>query len=280
MSLPARTMARVVVAVDQGGGDDFVLELARQIVPTGALEMLGLFVENARLLEHAQSRLAREVMLSGRERRLEPQGLERQLRAEAARARAQFESAANRIGVAHGFQIARGDIAVELLRRATEAQALIVSLAEEASRVGYGLGAALREVLAAPLPLLLIARRGWLLGESIAVVVGNDAEDDATLAAAARIARLSHSPIVALAAAANVKARAHAAERVAAALAGSGVTHVETVMLSEPTPSSIVTAARAWRARLVVLPAPSTDLAVELIARLSSALLLVGPGKR
>ena len=281
MSLPVRTTSRVVVAVDRGDGQDYVLELAREIVPAAVFEMLGLFVENTRLLEHAKSRFAREIMLSGRERPLDVRSLERQLRAEATQARTEFEAAAARIGVPHAFQVARGDFATELLRRATEAEALIVSLTEEVNLIGHGLDAALRELIAAPLPLLLIARRGWLRGESIAMVVGHDDAPEAMLEAAARIARLSHSPIVMLATGASAAERERTTERTLEGLAERGVKGVETVLLNELTAANVAAAARAWRARLVVLPsAGPTGLAADLLGRLSSALLLVGSKPR
>ncbi len=272
MNLPVTTTSRVVVAVDRGNEQGFVLELARQIVPAAALEMLGLYVENARLLEHAKSRFAREIMLSGRERPLEAAALERQLRAEATRARAQFETAAARIGVAHEFLVARGNVATELLRHAAEAEGLIVSLAEDATGIGTGLAAALGELLAAPLPLLLIARPGWLLGESIAVVVDEHGAEQETLAVAARIARLSRSPLVALA----------AAGKPLESLSRSGPRGTQTVIIGELTTANVVAAARQWRARLIVLPASLVQpgLAADLVARLPSALLIVGAKRR
>ena len=112
----AQKRSRVLVALDAPDAKEFALDLARLVSLTTAPELLGLFVESTRLLEYAGSRLAREIMLTGRERPLERALLERQLRAESAQARAWFDAAATRLGLEHTFEVARGDFGAELAR--------------------------------------------------------------------------------------------------------------------------------------------------------------------
>src|SRR3970040_589441 len=147
--------SRVVVALALADGWNFALELARYVALTSTTELLGLFVENTRILEHAQSRVAREVMLTGRERPLERTALERQMRAQSAQMRASFEAAASRLGFPHAFQVARGEIGAEWVQCAGEAEALVVGLAKEFRRTSEWLRAAPPRLFAAPLPL------GW-----------------------------------------------------------------------------------------------------------------------
>ena len=80
----------------------------------------------------------------------------------------------------------------------------------------------------------------------------------------------------------SAETRERASKHFAEALAGQGVSRAETVILNELTTTNVVAAARAWRARLVVLPSSSarTGLAADLVGQLSSSLLLVGAKKR
>jgi hypothetical protein len=279
VSVPAPARARVVIALHQGENQAFVLDLARQIASTAAPELLGLFIENVRLLALAKSRLAREVMLSGGERPLEAAALERQLRTVAARARAEFEGAAARLGMPHEFQIARGDVAAELLNRSAEAEALIVSLADEAERIGHGLAAAVHELCRARLPLLLLARPGWLGGHRIAVVVEEESAREGALEAAARIAGQSRSPVVALLAGGAARAPGRQTERISDVLARRGVKAVDIVTLGTLSAAGLVRAVRLWQAQLLVMPAVEAEapLVDELVRSLTSSLLLVRP---
>jgi hypothetical protein len=258
---------------------EFALDLARLVSLTAAPELLGLFVENARLLEHAGSRLAREIMLTGRERPLERAVLERQLRAQSALARASFEAAASRLGLPHTFQVARGDWVAELASRAAEAEALVVSLARETRRAELWLGATLRELLAAPLPLVLLAREGWLSGRSITGLIEEPRQAELVLEATARMAAHSESPIIVLLAGAAARAYGEDPAELTRELESRGLRSSTIVAVGDVEPGGIARAARACRARLVVLPAPGPDadpaLVVELLRRLPSALLLV-----
>jgi hypothetical protein len=218
-------------------------------------------------------------MLTGGERRLDRAVLERQLRAESAQARASFEAGATRLGLPHTFQVARGDVSAELARRAAEAEALVVSLAREARRAELWLGTALRKLLAAPLPRVLLAREGWLSGRSIAVLV--DAPHGAGLAleAAARIAAQSASPTSVLLAGAAARSYEEDPAELKRELESRGLASSTILSVGEGGLSSVARAARACSARLIVLPAAGpeidTPLIEGLLRRLSSALLLV-----
>jgi hypothetical protein len=279
VNIEARKTSRIVVALNPEDARDFALDLARFISLTTTPELLGLFVESAHLLEHARSRFAREIMLTGRERALDRAVLERALRAQSAQARAHFEAAAARLGLPHTFEVARGEVAAELLRCAAEAEALVVSLTREARGAGAWLGAALRQLFAAPLPLLLLAREGWLSGRSIAIVIEDAEVTELTLQVAARLAAHSKSPIAALLTGPAAGAHAQRHARVVRALQGRGIELSRIQVLGAHDASTIARAARACEARLLVLPSAEREtdapLIEELLRRLPSALLLV-----
>lgn len=275
----AQKRSRVLVALDAPDAKEFALDLARLVSLTTAPELLGLFVESTRLLEYAGSRLAREIMLTGRERPLERALLERQLRAESAQARAWFDAAATRLGLEHTFEIARGDFGAELARYAADVEALIVSFARVAQRADLELGSLLRELFAAPPPMVLLAREGWLSGRTIAVLVQDAHGSEPALEVADRIAAHSRSPITALLADAAANAYAENPAELVRELESPGLEPRTIVVVGKGGAAGIARAARACRARLIVLPAPASEadtvLVEELLRRSPAALLLV-----
>ena len=281
MNAETRRRSSVVVALDIHDDRGSAIELAGALARDGARELIGVFVEDAELLEHAGSRLAREVMLSGAERAFERAALERQLRAQAGRARASFEAATARLGLRYTFEVARGNIITEAIKRAAAAEALVLSIARDANRLGPSPVAMLRQIVAARLPLVLVAREGWLSGRSIAVIVDRADTVEFMLESAVRLAQRSQSPISVLVTAASEEDRTLLAGRVGNALRVRGMEHKEVVSLLRSEGREIALAASACQARLVVAPIPSEptelDLIEELWRRLPGALMLVQP---
>jgi len=193
----ASSPGRVVVALDTPSLDDLAIEVAREIARSPMLELLGLFVEDARLLEHASAPLAREIAMSGRARPLEASRLERELRARATLARGTFEEAATRAGLRHAFQVARGTLADELLRASVDAEALIIALdRRDAMRsAAVAAVAALAALPRARLRALLFARENPQSGEGILAVVEAGAAASEPLRVAARLAERATSPV-------------------------------------------------------------------------------------
>jgi hypothetical protein len=190
--------ARIVVALDPEAQHELALEIARHLPQNAATELLGLFVEDARLLAHASSRLAREIVLSGGERALERPALERQMRAQAAEQRRRFESAAVRLGLPHAFHVARGERFAELVREAADAEALVVTLAAHAAALRGWSASALRQLARAPLRSVLFAREGWVTGNRIVALLTRPERSAPSLQAAIRFARASRSPLTVL----------------------------------------------------------------------------------
>lgn len=278
----AREQSLVVIAVDASESGELVIELAGSLTDTPTPELLGLYVENALLLDHARSCRAREILLTGAERPLDRQSLTRQLHAQAERARMRFEAASNRLGLRNRFEIARGDIFAEPIRRAAAARALVVaprmlSSASSASLTGF-----LQQILDARLPLVLLAREGWRRGRNIAVVVDEFEAADAQLQAAARIAIQCGSSLTVLLTLPPDAEQPAFVRAVETALQGRGVEQCEIILVRSATPLAIGQAARACQARLLVVPAQAqaSQALRALFQGFPGTLLLVRPLQR
>jgi hypothetical protein len=272
LSARADTRPRILVAVD-ADTSDLPLEIARYLPRDAATELVGLFVEDRWLLEHATAGLAREIAYTGRARALERFRLEGQLRHRAAEARRRFEARAAHLALAHDFQVLRGDIVAELVREAANAEALVVSFAAAAASTWWA--RTLWDLLAAPVPALLVAREGWLTGRGVVTAFAKRV-DPRALDAGVRLARRSRSPLTVVLAADTEAERRELTESLQTQLAAdielSGVLPV-----AELSPATILHAARG--ARLLVLAhgrdAGDTELASELVAHTRLPLLLV-----
>ncbi len=98
---------RVVLALDVAARDAQSIAAAVELAARLGAEVLGLFLEDPRLLRWADLPVARQVSPWGKE--LEEVRLEAQLQAMAAQARADLERAAQRLGVAWRVQVLRGE---------------------------------------------------------------------------------------------------------------------------------------------------------------------------
>jgi nucleotide-binding universal stress UspA family protein len=282
VSTQPKTVSKVVIALDPADPSDFALEIARHLLGDLPTELLGLFIEDTLLLQHAGSRLAREVVLSGRERPLDPAALERQIRAQSAQVRACFERAAARLGLPHAFQVRRGEIVPELARQAAEAEALIVGLGKEAFGPRAWGGAAIQQLAGAPLRLLLFAREGWLAGSGILAVIEDVARATAILENAALLASHSGSPLTLLLTGEAANEGERLVARLSAAVQARGRPELRGEVMTAPSfgAEPILQAARSRNARLLVLPARRSprdvELVVELLRKIRSAVMLVG----
>jgi hypothetical protein len=268
MNAPA--MSRIVVALDPAGRGDFALEMAAFVSGDDALEIVGLFVEDTRLIEHARSPVAREVAFSGHERSLDLQSLERQIRAQASEARRRFETAAAKLGVRHAFQIARGEVLAEVSREAADAELLVVSFGVE-TRLRGGWGAPLEQLVRARLPALLFARESAPSG-GVLVVLETSVQAVAALTTAVRLAKRGRAPLMVLATTAVL-----GDPDVDAVLVAEGSAAPTLVAAERITAETIARAARG--ARLVILPsreaAADESLIGTLLAQLRAPLMLV-----
>lgn len=271
----------VVVALDAAEREDAAIELASLLVPAKAPELLGLFIENAQLLEHASSSRAREILLTGAERALDRAMLERQLRVQATRARTRFETASARLGLRHRFEITRGDVVTAAIDRAATAGALVLNVTRIMDTAGIWPARVLGQIVEARLPRVLLARAGWQSGRSIVVLVDDIVSAETMLEAAARFAGQSGTPVTVLLTASKEASLTAVQARIADALRRHGIDKSDVIVLPESTSGAIVRLANAWRPRLLVAPSPAKpkelSLVEALLRRMPGALMLVRP---
>jgi hypothetical protein len=263
--------SRVVVALDAPSFGDLAIEIAREIAKSPTVELLGIFVEDARLLEHARAPLAREIAVSGRARPLDESRLERALRAQATLARGIFEEAAARAGLRHTFQVARGALIDELLRAAADAEAVIVALGRRDGARAGGLAALARARLRA----LLFTRENEQTAGAILAVVEAGGTGGEPLRVAARLAQRARLPLRVL-----LEAGPRAEDVVRAQIAAlhrGGIAIELLPPAAELTPDTIARHARDTRLSIVpARGAPRDEPLIEhLLAKTRAALLLI-----
>jgi hypothetical protein len=270
-------MARIVIALDPGTASAAGLELVRHLSQDSGAELLGVLIEDVAVLEHAQSHLAREVLLSGVERQLEAAVLEKQIRAQAASARARFEQLARRLGLRHGFLAARGEMIGELIKSASGAQTLVVDVRTIHQHVSFS--ASIKRLIAARMPALLFAKERWTQGSGILAIVEDETGAEAVLGAALRIGASSRSPVTVLVPTAGEEAADALLGKVAAICATHGCNVDHVVAADVALADSIVRAAAQARAGLLVMQrredGQEAVLVAELLDRTASSLLLV-----
>jgi hypothetical protein len=126
----ADAIDRVFVALNSSPSSLAAAEQAADLAAKWRSELVGLFVEDPRLLGACERALGREVGLySGLSRDLGPRILERRYRAEAARIRAAIAKSAARARVRWSFRVGRGTVAGELLRLAEDHDLAVVGRA-------------------------------------------------------------------------------------------------------------------------------------------------------
>jgi len=270
-SSPPPSFARVVVALDTRSFGELALQVAREVARSPVFEILGLFVEDSNLLEHASAPLAREIALSGRIRPLEAGRLQRTLAAQATLARGIFEEAATRAGLRHAFRVARGSLVDELLRAAADAEALIVAL----RRRDRARAATLAALARAQLRALLFARDDEQAGEGILAVIDEGGAQTEPLRVAARLAQRVNAPLRVLRAAGSHDEPAMHAQ--IAAMRSSGIALELLPPAADLTAETIARHARdASLSILLSRGAPHDEPLIEhLLAKTNAALLLI-----
>ncbi|HEY64488.1 MAG TPA: universal stress protein [Caldilineae bacterium] len=188
---------RILVALDASPHSLAALEAAAELAARLEAELLGLFVEDINLLRSAGLPFAREVgALSSTPQRLDSQRMERELRAQANRARRAMARIAGRTRVRWSFRVTRGQVASEVLAAASEAD--LISLGKAGwSWPGRGqLGSTARGVFAQARCHALLAQRGIRLAAPVAVVYDGSPSAKRALNTAARLMRGRRDPLI------------------------------------------------------------------------------------
>jgi len=204
----------ILVALDASPQSRVALRAAARLAATLHAELLGLFVEDANLLQLCNSPFCREIGLrTAVVRQLESHTVERQLRVLAAEMRRSLARVAGDAQVRWSFQVARGAVEHELLLAAEHA--LLLSLGRTGGLAGKRIGSTTRALMEQTRRPLLILDQDDRLTQPFTVLYSGSASADRALALAAQLAqRAGHALSVLLvsppAEATALQARIHA----------------------------------------------------------------------
>lgn len=190
---------RIVALVDDSGVAASVLEAAVELAARRGVSAVGLFVEEADLLQAAGFPFAHEVGLTTAGlRRLSPEQLQADMRARAERVRSHMAELAERNRVAWHFQVARGRPPAEIRALATAADWLVLGHVGRSRRHGVLLGGTASGLAAdPPCPALFMpAGPAARLGSGVAVACTEF--DEATLERALELRRTTDEPVIPL----------------------------------------------------------------------------------
>lgn len=150
---------RILVALDASQPSLAALETAAELAARLEAELVGLFVEDINLLRLAELPFAQELgIFSATGRRLDTEQLERQLQAQAERARRALAAKAERAHVRWSFQITRGVVAPQVIGAATEADLVILGRASASISRSTRVGSTARATaMGATCPALVLA---------------------------------------------------------------------------------------------------------------------------
>lgn len=269
--------SQILVAQDRP--DAVAMDIVRCLFNESFRHLRGLFIEDPQLFEHARSRLAREVLMSGMDRALEAAALARQLRAQAAEVRKQFESHASKLGVPFSFQVMRGEPLPEIARVATGSELVIVSLSHESPESSASWTATIRTLEQTRIQTLLLARRGWQTGSAILAVIEDSSLARPTARLASRLAEKSGSVLTTLMESEASAEPAESREQKPTSRDEHAPLQGRLQLVAKLDPDAIVSAALREKAKLVILPWRNRPADAEILARLlkqtGSAVLLL-----
>jgi nucleotide-binding universal stress UspA family protein len=183
------TIRRILVALDASPHSLAALEAAVDLAARLRAELSGLFVEDVNLLRLAGSPFAQEIgFFSATRRRLDAREIERQLRAQASRARQALQTIAERAQVRWSFRVARGVIGSELLTAASEVDLIILGRGGWSLTRRRRLGSTARAVLSeSPCLTLILQHKARLEPPVIVVYDGSPLAHKALSAATALV---------------------------------------------------------------------------------------------
>ncbi len=189
--LPADpAIRRILVALDASNHSLAALQAAAVMAAKMEAELLGLFVEDANLLQLAGLPFARELGgVAGVARRLDAAAMERSLKAQAERSRLALAAVAEPWRLRWSFRVVRGEMADEVLAAAYEADMVSIGKMGRQPAPGGRLGPVARRVAASAPRSVLLTRHDAPSRAGVGVVYDDGAAADKALWVAARLAR-------------------------------------------------------------------------------------------
>lgn len=192
-----RTIRRILVALDASADSLAGLNAAVELAAELGAELLGVFVEETDLLRAGELPSSREVTLfEGEPRELDPDQLERQIRAQAKRSRSALRAAAERAGVTWRFRVLRGRPAPELASAAEEVD--LVAMGARGRSPWRAPGSTVRELVRTTRRPVLVLRQGSPMGPAVHVLHDGGGGGWRALATGIGLARREGAHLIAL----------------------------------------------------------------------------------
>ncbi|MFN2227959.1 MAG: universal stress protein [Anaerolineae bacterium] len=195
---------RILVALDASPHSEAALEAAAELAHRAGAELLGLYVEDINLLRLAQLPFAQEVgQFTAIRRQLDVREVERQIRGQTVRVRRMLEVTTRRTRLRWSFEVTRGTVVGEVLRAASDVDALVLGRSGWSLVAPGRMGSTARAVLApeaaSPMPgLCLIVPSGGCLGAPFMVIYDGSALAERALDIAAELMREDEQPLIVL----------------------------------------------------------------------------------
>lgn len=167
---------RILVALDSSRQSLEALETAARIAADLSAELLGLFVEEAAVLDVAAFPGARlHGLTDPGPRAIDRETMERALRVQARKARAALVGAAERSQVRWSFRVTRGETDSEILSAATECDLITLGRGSAATARASRLGTTARSTVTAAACAVLLHRLGRLELAPVSLLYGGAA---------------------------------------------------------------------------------------------------------
>lgn len=208
-ALRARRVRRVVVAIDGSPGSRAAGAAAARLAAVLGADLAGLFVEDPTLAQLGAAALAHQVARHSHQARpVSRHEIERQLRAQATRARRALAAVAGREGVPYSFTVSRGAVTSEVVAATGEED--LVTLGRSGWSFGHPrrLGSTARALLERRPGLVLVLERGARLAPPPGVFFDGSDEAVAALELAGILARSVPGGLVVLATTEEARERA------------------------------------------------------------------------
>lgn len=193
-------IARILVALDHSDDSRTTLTEAAALAARLQAELVGLFIEDVKLLDAAQLPFIRQISLTGHSTPMDRSGIERSFRAQEQAARQLVESVAMRHRLSWSFRVARGRASVEILAQAQGADLVIVGKTAPAVTRQGRIGATALAIADALHGAVLFSepRAAHVLGYggAILAVYDDGAAADRVLAIAAQLAGAGRQSLV------------------------------------------------------------------------------------
>ncbi len=241
---------RVIIWLDPAAPQEPALQVLEGL--GAAAELLGLFVEDANLLDLSGHSVAREFSEHGAVSTLDAPELERQFQAHARRLRSLFERMAAQLAMPGSFRVTRGDPREELIRHSADCDTLVLSHSRRSLGPRLAVRPRLDDLLGAGPPTLVFVQDAWRTGDRVVAVFDASPASEAALRIAGRIVAAEGLEL-SVWLPVGEDTDTEALQRRASELLGRGTAHAFSSVDIDDT-AALARAAAAEHARVLVLP--------------------------